>query len=131
LLDGCYSGIDARSGSPTERVRALAERCAPASVPLYDGAKAITISAGKRAVVPFDLDDPARCFTVLAAADGAASDFDVTVRGPEAIVLGRDALAAPIAVVGPVCSRGAGRHELELSIAEGSAAAAVQVALAR
>jgi hypothetical protein len=131
LPDGCYNGLDPRSGNPVERVKALVERCAPSSEPIFEGARTVTLSAGKSAVVTFGLADPARCFTVLAATDGAAPDFSLKVRGPEAIVLGHDALEAPIAVVGPLCSRGGGQHHVELSIEEGSASAAVQVALAR
>jgi hypothetical protein len=130
LPDGCYNGLDLDEPSPAELVGELASRCAPASEPLFDTPKLVKLTPGATAPVPIQIESPARCFRVIAAARPGAS-LHVVVRAPDGVVLDRDAIDAQIAVLGPVCPRTAGLHRAELSGAGTPDLAAVQVMRAR
>lgn len=128
----CHAQFRVREGAHRD-VERLAKACGPPTslVPvteIREGDEQSATGAADR--LTFSVKGGGRCYRVFAAGDGTVQDLDLALVDDDGSLITTDRQTGPAVVLpprGPLCLDRAGSYTLEVSVARGAGAFALQV----
>jgi hypothetical protein len=125
LPDGCWSGFSSDvpgAAAPSDRLNALAERCAQGMKALERGAATVRLEAGQKKRQDFEVATGTGCVRVLAVGGSGIVDLGLDLIDASDKSRGADQLRAPFAMApaqGNVCLE-PGRYHAIVSVSSGA-----------
>jgi hypothetical protein len=125
LPDGCWSGFSSdvpAAAAPSERLKALAERCAQGMKALDRGSATARLEAGQKKRQDFEVASATGCIRVLATGGSGVVDLRLDLLDASDKSRGADQLRAPFALApaqGNVCLE-PGKYHAVVSVSSGS-----------